>query len=54
MAEHRLAAAPPAQLPDRHAGGALSLWRGRVRRSRTVPDVGARSGMTVETPAVRP
>ena len=32
MAERRLAAAPAAQLPDRHAGGALCLRRGGICR----------------------
>src|SRR3954453_2055709 len=39
MADPRVAAAPPAQLPDRHARGALRLRVGRVCRSRAVPDV---------------
>src|SRR5437868_14764544 len=39
MAEPRLAAAPPAQLSDRDARGAVRLRVGRKRRPRTVPDV---------------
>src|SRR5205085_5343520 len=39
MAKPRLAATPPAQLPDRHARGAIRLRLRRIRRSGTVSDV---------------
>src|SRR5690606_32833324 len=42
MADARLAAAPPAQLPDRRARRALRLGRGRDGAARTVPDAARR------------
>ena len=39
MADGRLAAAPPAQLPDRHARGALCVRLAGIRRARDFPDV---------------
>ena len=53
MAEPRLAAAPAAQLPDRHARGALRVRRAGIRRARAFLMWRAR-GMPIETPAVRP